>query len=499
MAFAESSLKGVSTIMKNPFQLSDYFYQTPFLQDMLNALEESIYIIDRNGRFVFINKAVEKFESIRNDDVYGKHINDVYEQNYSPTLDAIQTGRTVKQFENRYIINGKEFSQLAIAMPLFHDGEIVGGYSVQRDITSIKSMITENINLQHRPKNETEHRDSLSFNDLIGKHPDFVQCVDMARSAAQSESSVLLTGSTGSGKEVFAKCIHNHSARADMPFLAINCAAIPETLLESILFGTSKGSFTGAMEKSGIFEQAHGGTLFLDEINSMALSSQAKLLRVLEEKEVRPLGGESNIETDVRIISSSNVPPREAINQNLIREDLFYRLSVVDIAIPSLRDRREDIMHLAKYFIEKYNQHLHKSVFGLDDDAYGFFIEYSWPGNVRQLKHAIESAMTFVSPHDQVITLAHLPQYLLKDEGEIEIVVNSISSDLGQGSFKSAQPKKEALNTSNIFSTIDNMEIQQILDALLKTGGNVSKAAEDLGMHRQSLIYRMKKYNISKK
>lgn len=480
------------------FNLYDYFYSIPFIQDMLNSLEESVYIVDKEGCFVFINTAVEKFEGLKNEKVCKKHLNEIYEQDYSPTLDAIKSGRAVKQFENRYIIKGKEFCQLAMAMPLYHHGEIVGGYSIHKDITSIEAMTHENIKLQKQTADCKEQKDFLQFSDLIGKSPEFLQCVQMAKSAAQSDSSVLLTGSTGSGKEVFAKCIHNHSSRAKKPFVAINCAAIPETLLESILFGTSRGSFTGAIEKKGLFEQADGGTLFLDEINSMPLSAQVKLLRVLEEKEVRPLGSASDIKTDVRIISCSNISPQEAIKKNQIREDLFYRLSVVNIAIPSLKERKEDILLLVDYFLKLYNRKLNKSVIGLSNNAVQFFMNYPWPGNVRQLRHAIESAMNFVSPNEKLISLEKIPHYLFQEKKDVIMSSFNPSMENARSSYIPDNNHAE-LNTQNIFSAIEETAKKQILDALFETRGNVSKAAQNLGIHRQSLIYRMKKYNIKRK
>lgn len=476
----------------NPLNL--LFEQNFFLIDFLNNLAESIYIVDKAGRFVFINKSVESVEGLTKQDVIGKTVQEVYQFSETPLLQVLSSFEPVKEFAYSYTVNGKEVFQSCRAFPIILSNQVIGAYAVQQDITSLKEMIEENFSLHEKlvPLTNRAPETSSGFHRLIGKHPLFIDCVNSAASAAKNDSSILLTGSTGSGKEVFAKCIHEASARRAKPFLAINCAAIPETLLESILFGTSKGAYTGAVERAGLFEQANGGTLFLDEINSMPLTAQAKLLRVLEEKKVRHLGSQNEIPVDVRIISSSNVMARQAVDEHQIREDLFYRLSVINIIIPDLASRKSDIFLLADHFIKEYNTKFGRKITGVTKDVQDFFLQYSWPGNVRQLRHCIESAMNFVSDHELTISIKHLPKYLFSDT-KLTAMAES------QAHQKIAAETTYLSGEANVFATIEQEEKKEIVNALRQSKGNVTKSAEYLGITRQTLIYRMRKYKITKK
>ncbi len=240
---------------------------------------------------------------------------------------------------------------------------------------------------------------------------------------ADSTSSVLVYGETGTGKELYVQSIHNYSSRFNKPFIAQNCAALPENLFESILFGTVKGAFTGAVDKPGLFEQAHGGTLFLDEINSMPINLQTKLLRVLQDGVIRRVGDSRDRKIDVRIIAAMNVEPLKAVENGQIREDLFYRLNVVNIKLVPLRDRLEDIPLYVEHFIDKYNKELNKNVKGISSKVKELFMSYNWPGNVRELQHIIEAAINIVD--NEYIELDNLPIYLsekvdLVDYGSLE-------------------------------------------------------------------------------
>lgn len=476
------------------FTLRRVFQAFPLIGSFLDNMGDSVYIVDDESRILFINKAVEKTEGLQKEQAEGKTIKEIYHFKRSPLLHVLKYGEPVKEFSYSYVVNGKEVCQLCKAFPLIYKGELIGAYAIQRDVTSYKNILEENILLQEKLGASGELYASggkpSPFDRLIGRHPLFVECIDIAASAAQSDSSVLLNGSTGSGKEMFARCIHDAGPRKTKPFLAVNCAAIPENLLESILFGTSKGAFTGAVEKIGLFEQADGGTLFLDEINSMPLSSQAKLLRVLEEKEVRHLGSQEQIKTNVRIISSTNVNPREAIRLHQIREDLFYRLGVVNITIPDISKRKSDIFMLTDYFITQYNEKFNRRVTGISRGARDFFLAYEWPGNVRQLKHCIESAMNFIGEEELVISKRHLPQYMLSD-------ANPVQHQDFSGRFNGSDELGEDA-TSDLFADVENRQKQLIISALLDSGGNVTKASKNMGISRQAMIYRMKKYGIKK-
>ena len=352
--------------------LKDKLFSNPFIIELMNNVSESIYIYDEKGYTVFINKAAERYENMKLQDVAGKHINDMYTQDYSPSLRALETGQKVIDPQNSYIINGKECIQDTRSYPIFENETLIGVYTIEKDFTTLKHMVDKNICYQKKADQK-----KVCFESLVGENEQFLRCIELGKIASKNDASVMLSGYTGTGKEMFAKSIHNASSRKNNPFLAINCAAIPETLLESILFGTTKGSFTGATEKPGLFEEAKGGTIFLDEINSMPLTSQAKILRVIEERECMRVGGSRTIKIDVRIISSINVTPQETLEMGQLRSDLFYRLSVVNIVIPPLCSRPDDIKLLCSYFINKFNAKMLKTITGIDAEVEKFIVNYS--------------------------------------------------------------------------------------------------------------------------
>ena len=415
----------------------------------------------------------------------------------------------INEYFFRYYVNDQEVYQICNTFPVQLENGFWGSFSIQRDVTRFKKTIDRNIELQKQLFGFEKDSDGdrvvsnlYNFDSIIGDHESLIKCKRMALNAAKGDSSVMLTGLTGTGKELFAQSIHSASGRAKKPFLAINCAAIPETLIEGLLFGTVKGAYTGAVDRKGLFEEADGGTLFLDEINSMPLSSQAKLLRALEERVIQPLGSKEQIPFDVRIISSCNTYPREVFNRKEIREDLFYRLAVVNILIPPLRDRKSDIFLLAHHFIALFNERYHKNVLCLEDDVTGFFLSYDWPGNVRQLKHCIEGAMNLVGSTEYSIKRQHLPFYLFRESGEndkkkpfVEAYQHEPSDETLE-SYGRSVARKEKKNSSGVLAGIRREEREAIIAALKKSGGNVSKAARELGLSRQTLVYRMKKYEI---
>jgi arginine utilization regulatory protein len=332
-----------------------------------------------------------------------------------------------------------------------------------------------------REKNAGENgNDKLTFDSVTGYSTSFLKAIETAKKASKSQSTVLIYGETGTGKEVFAKCIHNESKRRDNPFIAVNCAALPEGLLEGILFGTVKGGFTGALNRPGLFEQASGGTLLLDEINSMSITLQAKLLRVLQEGYLRRVGDIKDIAVDVRIIATTNEDPQIAIKNGALRKDLFYRLSVVNISIPTLKERKDDIPLFVKEFVRRYNESLSKSVWEISNEVYEAFMSYEWPGNVRELKNYIEGAMNMVNEH--ILKAEHFTPQVQ------ELIFNTNKS-------KTSLNYEYDFNLS-IDEYIDNMEKTIIVKALLQAENNISEAARLLKIKRQTLQHKMRKYNI---
>jgi two-component system response regulator HydG len=316
-----------------------------------------------------------------------------------------------------------------------------------------------------RLKKEVESR--YHFHNLIGKSPAMQKIYDLIERVGDTSSNVLITGESGTGKELVAKAAHYNGIKKEGPFIAVNCSAIPETLLESELFGYKKGAFTDAKtDKKGLIFEANEGTLFLDEITEMPPTLQAKLLRVIEEKEIRPLGDTNSYPVDVRIISSTNRDIGFLIKQKRFREDLYYRLKVIDIELPSLRDRREDIPLLAQHFINKFSQDLKKNVTSVSEEVLRIFLNYPWPGNVRELENVIQRAITLCQ--HEIILPEDLPRSMLqeKDKNLLE---------------KAAQQKY----------TINQLEKEYIKRILVDVGGNKSKAAEILGFDRKTLYRKL--------
>ncbi|MBL8187242.1 MAG: sigma-54-dependent Fis family transcriptional regulator [Acidobacteria bacterium] len=337
-----------------------------------------------------------------------------------------------------------------------------------------------------------ERAQQFNFDQIIGQSFAMMEMLRLAKKVAASEaSSVLLQGASGTGKDLIAKAIHYGSSRADHPFIAINCAAIPGTLLESELFGHERGAFTDAKaRKEGLFEQAQGGTLFLDEIGELEVGLQAKLLRVLEEGKFRRVGGLKDLPLDVRVIAASNRDLKSESEAGHFRLDLYYRLSVIQIDLPPLCDRGDDVLLLANYYISQFNQRLRKRVRGLEPDVIEIFRRYPWPGNVRELRNVIERVM--ILEDSDFITTAWLPRDLIKDERPkpkeefyaAAMPVASVPLAISpQGRF--------VLPESGI--ELEEVELSFVRQAMERSGGNQTRAAELLGISRDQLRYRLKK------
>jgi len=328
-----------------------------------------------------------------------------------------------------------------------------------RNLVEHHNLLEENITLRRK----IEDRDS--FEGIIAKSPKMIKIFELIKTVAPTSATVLITGDSGTGKEIVARAIHRQSQRRNKPFIVTSCAALPETLLESELFGYEKGSFTGAVERrKGKFEAADKGTLFLDEIGEIDANTQVHLLRAIEEKKITRVGGNEETEVDVRIIAATNRNLRTITEQGKFREDLYYRLNVVTIDLPGLRYRREDILPLAEHFLKKYARENNKPAKSFSPEAVEFMMNYHWPGNVRELENVVERGVILAK--DKFITLAEFPQELTRP-GPVE----------GR--------------------TLEALERNQILKVLEETGGNVARTAKILGIHRMTLYNKLKKYNIT--
>jgi len=328
-----------------------------------------------------------------------------------------------------------------------------------RNLVEHHTLLEENITL--RRKIEDRH----SFEGIIAKSPKMIKIFELIKTVAPTSATVLITGDSGTGKEIVARAIHRQSQRRNQPFIVTSCAALPETLLESELFGYEKGSFTGAVERrKGKFEAADKGTLFLDEIGEIDANTQVHLLRALEEKKITRVGGNEETQVDVRIIAATNQNLRTITEQGKFREDLYYRLNVVTIDLPGLRYRREDILPLAEHFLKKYAKENNKPAKSFSPEAVEFMLNYHWRGNVRELENVVERGVILAK--DKFITLAEFPQEL-------------------------------TLPSQVEGRTLEALERNQILKVLEETGGNIARTAKILGIHRMTLYNKLKKYNIS--
>ena len=350
------------------------------------------------------------------------------------------------------------------------------------NMEKLKILISKAIETVTLRKEVSQFRTQISrhfgFTNIIGRSPQMMKVMDLVRKVAKSDATtILLQGESGTGKDLVAKVIHYESSRAAKPFMDINCTALPDTLIESELFGFEKGAFTDAKQmKKGLFELADGGTIFLDEIGDLKLSTQAKLLKVIENKTFKRVGGIRDIEVDLRIVASTNKKLSEEVKKENFREDLYYRLKVIPLELPLLRERPDDILVLARFFIEEFNRDFKKNVKGLSRETEKAFLAYAWPGNVRELKNVIERAM--ILENDEYILHEHLP---------IEFTTKSdVPAELSSGQI--------TLPTAGL--DIEEVEKELIRQALEKTKYNQTKAARLLNLTRDALRYRMQKFGF---
>ncbi len=453
--------------------------------EIFNTITEGIHIVDASGKSILYNKAISEIEGLSEKQVLGKHLLDLFPdwtKENSTLLTVLSTGKAIANREQNYLnFKGKKIRTLNTTLPIYDESRLVGAVEISKNITTVNDMSEQIIDLQQKlikpVKRETGIK-HYQFDQLIGKSEPYLEAIKLAKRASKSSSSVLIYGDTGTGKELFSQSIHYASERAERPFIAQNCAAIPESLLEGLLFGTSKGSFTGALDRPGLFEQSEGGTLFLDEINSMSMSLQAKILRVLQENYVRRVGGNKDIPVDVRIIATTNESPDILIKKGAFRKDLYYRLNVINIKIPSLNERSDDIPLLVDYFIRAYNQQMGKDVWMVSDEILEAFKRYNWAGNIRELKNFIESAMNMISD-EHVIGKEHLPSHVS------EVLLR-----------KDQYIKPDPVNIEDLNAYLGNIEREVIEHTLSFYHNNISQAAKHLKISRQNLQYKIKNYKL---
>ncbi|WP_141432090.1 sigma-54-dependent Fis family transcriptional regulator [Bacillus sp. 03113] len=452
---------------------------------IMENVNVGIHAVDKTGNTIIYNEKMMQIESMNEHDVLNKNLLDAYkftENQQSTLVKALQYGTETVNVKQTYFNNrGKEITTINNTFPIIEDDSILGAVEIAQDVTKLERLIRENM----KQKGNTR----FTFDSIIGHSQPIKEVVENAKRATRTSSYVLIVGETGTGKELFAQSIHNGSTRSSAPFISQNCAALPDNLIESLLFGTKRGAFTGATDRPGLFEQAEGGTLLLDEINSLNPNLQAKLLRVLQEKTVRRIGDTVDKHVNVRVIANINEDPIDAIANNRLRKDLYYRLGVVTLFIPPLRERKEDILPLTNFFIHKYNELFQMDVKAVDAAVMSSFLEYEWPGNVRELEHVIEGAMNMVMD-EETIHYSHLPfHYRSKFQLKEHILpAASAESFVYDTNFDSSLSLKEQLLL---------FEATYIKKLLKQHNYNITNTAKVLGITRQSLQYRMKRLDIS--
>jgi len=464
-------------------------YNEIILQNILQHGDIGIHAIDNNKKTIVYNGAMSKLEGLKEETVINRDLLEIFpslDEESSTLINVMRTGQSIINRTQTYLnLKGQKIVTVNSTLHLIHKVKIVEALKIAKNVTHIKKLSDQLIDLQNELNinNKEKQKKTIKkykFKDIIGNNKKLKKAIEVGRRGSKSTSSVLIYGETGSGKELFAQSIHYDGPRKNKPFIAQNCAAIPDSLLEGILFGTEKGGFTGAVDRPGIFEQANGGTLMLDEINSMTLSLQAKLLRVLQEGYIRRVGRIKDIPIDVKIIATTNEDPVESVKKGALRKDLYYRLNVIYIAIPPLKERLDDIPILCEHFIKKYNKELDKDIWLVSEEVLSCFQNYSWPGNVRELENAIESAMNYISEDEHVLKKEHFIS-------NRHIIDSKPKTNL----FKKIDEGKA------LPELIEDIEKKIIIQGLTKNNNNISHTARELGIKRQTLQHKLKKYDIS--
>lgn len=448
------------------------------LTAILKSIDEGIHVINMDGKTIYYNEVAAGHDGMAINEVLGKQLLEAFpslSEDTSTLLKVMKTGKPIYHQTQVYVnMHGHRIDTINTTLPIILNGELIGAVEIAKDYSRMKLLANRLLELQ-KGLNSSNRKRVLkkafyTLEDLKSINPQFQKMKDEARKLAKSSSPILVYGESGTGKELFVQGIHQESLRAAGAFIAQNCAAIPETLLESILFGTAKGSYTGAVERKGLFELADGGTLFLDELHAMPIELQAKLLRVLEDGMIRRVGGGENITVDVRIIAAMNEHPQKVLQEQKLRSDLFYRLNVFTFALLPLRERKEDILLLTEYFRNFFNRQLGKNIHTIEGKLANFLHTYAWPGNVRELKHTMEYMMNIADSPS--IGMRDLPAMLKQ----------------------TCVAPPEVVSAYSLRENIEELERNLLRKALAETNGNINQAAKLLEIPRQTLQYKLKKY-----
>ncbi|QSO51322.1 sigma 54-interacting transcriptional regulator [Alicyclobacillus curvatus] len=491
------------------------------LELILDTMYEGIVVVDERGRIQEMNDSYLKLLDVKRDDILGRHVTEIIENTRMHKV--LETGIP----ERGHLQKIRGLDMIVHRIPIWKDGRIIGALGIlvfesigelyrlierTREILRVKELGTST---SEEDLEAVPHRHASTVDDTIGQSPPIKLVKQLARKAARTPVTVLITGESGTGKEVMAQGIHYESNRANGPFVSVNCAAIPEHLLEAELFGYDDGAFTGAKKggKPGQIESAHLGTLFLDEIGDMSLNMQAKLLRILEDREIQRVGGISKRYVNTRIISATNRNLEEMVRLGQFRQDLYYRLNIIRLHLPPLRERREDVPLLLAFYLEEVSRRLHKPPVQVSSEVVDLFIQYDWPGNIRELVHTVEVLVSLAD--SSRIGMADFPPHLSKffagttsagttsDVNPVPVpMTQSVGMDKQGVGMDKQDIKRDRQETKDVSHNIDvrqsmaHFERKMIRDALEMSGGNKSLAAQKLGIHRSTLYEKIKRYRL---
>lgn len=463
------------------------------LKEIIKHVNEGVLLTDKNCIISEFNPAKEKMEQMKAQDVLGKLSWEAYSHSnkeISEHKKVFDQGLPILNAYRPHAYVGDIPVYIYYSTyPAIKNGEVVGVFTISRNETMLRELLYDTIEHKRNLRNKGDDKQkslakgtNFTFADIIGNSASIKKLVRDAQIISPMNIPVLITGETGTGKEVLAQSIHN-LGRENKKFVAINCAAIPENLVESVLFGTVKGAYTGAVDSEGLLREAEDGTLFLDEINSMNTEMQAKLLRALQEQRVRPVGSHKEYPINCRLISASNECPELLIKEKRLRRDLFYRISGFCLSIPPLRNRKEDILDMADFFVQQYNNEFCKNIRFFSPEFAQWLVEKDWHGNTRELRNVIQNIMLCVSDITEGLTICDIPDYA-RISGQEEALKDVAGLPLFPEEGR------------NLNSELDRLQRIIIMEALKKHNNNITRAAAELGIGRQNLSSRMKRLFI---
>lgn len=458
------------------------------LNCLSNAMDKifcGVIVTDKNGIVIAYNDAASEYEGFTKEEAFGQHVNTLYlgktdsnkfKSQFITCMErALPILNVVKDYSTS---SGIIISVMQNYYPVIYDNEIIGSFCILTKKDKLEKAVNEINKLIRDAKIDNKKLSTINFDAIIGQSPTTIQAIDEAKKVSLANVNSLIVGETGTGKELFVRSIHNSSCRHNEPFVPINCAAIPENLLESMLFGTTKGAFTDSRDSIGLFEVAENGTLFLDELDSMSLACQSKILRAIEEKKIRKLGSEKEIPVNCRVIGALSQNPTQCIKDNTLRRDLFYRLSIACIIIPPLRERLDDIPLILNHFIEINNKKYDKSVESITPELFNLFLNYNWEGNIREFINVIEGMFVLLDD-TKLLGIEHLSHYNYRQ------IINHSKN------IEASIPEKDCLN-----DCLAKYEKNLIQNMLVECKGNKRATAEKLNISPQVLHYKLQKFDL---